>query len=93
MPVNTDYVDTKVKNYHTHRMFTKLTNFFSKEIKAETNNQGKSSVTFFKQFTGIPVPVSHKKVPFRLQPFLNNICIPPGTNSYSGPWTTLELTN
>ena len=59
-------------------------------MKIETHNQGKCSVTFFKQSTGIPVPipVSHKKVPFRIL-FLKSLCIPAGTNSYSGPWTTL----
>ena len=36
----------------------------------------------------LPVPVSHKKVPFRFL-FLKNLCIPAGTNSYSDPWTTL----
>ena len=51
------------------------------------------SVTFLKPSTGIPVPapVSNKKVPFRLL-YLKNLCIPAGTNSYSGPWTTLRLT-
>ena len=57
-------------------------------MKIKTNNQGKSSATFFKQSAGIPVSVSHKKVPFRLL-FLKNLCIPAGTNSYSDPWTTL----
>ena len=67
----------------------RVNNLFSIKMKTETNNQGKSSVTFFKQSTGIPVPVSHKKVPFRLL-FLKNLRIPAGTNSYSGPWTTLS---
>ena len=59
-------------------------------MKTETNNQGKSSASFFKQSTGIPVPVpvSHKKVPLRLL-FLKTLYIPAGTTSYSGPWTTL----
>ena len=42
-------------------------------MKIETNNRGKSSVTFFKQSTGILVPVSHKKVPFLLL-FPKNPC-------------------
>ena len=72
---------------HTHRIYTLFTNFFSKNMKIETNNQGKSSVTFFKQSTGITVsvPQSHKKVAFRLL-FLKSLCIPAGTYSYSGPW-------
>ena len=59
-------------------------------MKIKTNNQGKSFATFFRQSTGIPVPVSHKKVPFRLL-FLKSLCIPAGTNSYSGPWPTLPF--
>ena len=62
-------------------------------MKIETNNEGMSSVTFLKPSIGIcvPFPVNHKKVPFRLL-FLKNLCIPAGTNSYCGPWTTLLFT-
>ena len=59
-------------------------------MKIDTNNRDKISVTFFKQSTGIPIPVSHKKVPLRLL-FLINLRIRTGTNFYSGPWSHGQL--